>query len=146
MSRLPPAPSLSAEQITAYEHAAVTTSKHSKKKSEAVSDSAVTKTKKKKKKIRYPKGFDPANPGPPPDPERWLPRHERTKGRRRNQVSMKGPQGALPTNGNQGSGRSRAHRVTEDKNFLDNQRQKAHTTASVAANPTSSKKKGKKRR
>jgi len=34
--------------------------------------------KKRKRKPRYPKGFDPANPGPPPDPERWLPRRERS--------------------------------------------------------------------
>lgn len=39
----------------------------------------VKKTKKRrKKKIRYPKGFDPAHPGPPPDPERWLPKKERS--------------------------------------------------------------------
>lgn len=30
--------------------------------------------KKKKKHIRYPKKFDPKNPGPEPDPERWLPK------------------------------------------------------------------------
>lgn len=33
--------------------------------------------KKKKRRVRYPKGFDPENPGPLPDPERWLPRWER---------------------------------------------------------------------
>lgn len=33
--------------------------------------------KRKKRKPRYPKGFDPANPGPPPDPERWLPKYMR---------------------------------------------------------------------
>jgi len=33
---------------------------------------------KKKRKIRLPKGFDPANPGPPPDPERWLPKWQRS--------------------------------------------------------------------
>ncbi|KAA8533261.1 hypothetical protein F0562_033206 [Nyssa sinensis] len=34
--------------------------------------------KKRKRKPRYPKRFDPANPGPPPDPERWLPKRERS--------------------------------------------------------------------
>lgn len=29
--------------------------------------------KKRKRKTRYPKGFDPTNPGSLPDPERWLP-------------------------------------------------------------------------
>lgn len=37
------------------------------------------KTIKKKRKPRYPKGFDPKNPGPLPDAERWLPLYERSK-------------------------------------------------------------------
>eukprot|EP00240_Pyramimonas_obovata_P009548 CAMPEP_0118937732 /NCGR_PEP_ID=MMETSP1169-20130426/23623_1 /TAXON_ID=36882 /ORGANISM="Pyramimonas obovata, Strain CCMP722" /LENGTH=90 /DNA_ID=CAMNT_0006881459 /DNA_START=24 /DNA_END=296 /DNA_ORIENTATION=+ len=48
-----------------------------------------------------PKGYDPANPPPPPDPERWLPKHERTgfksKSARRKikeAVNVKGSQGA----------------------------------------------------
>ena len=56
--------------------------------------------KKRKRKPLYPKGFDPANPkNPPPDPERWLPKWERTivdkKGRRRKVVDgpMRGAQG-----------------------------------------------------
>jgi signal recognition particle subunit SRP72 len=36
------------------------------------------KAKKRKRKPKYPKHFDPANPGPPPDPERWLPKRERS--------------------------------------------------------------------
>ena len=35
--------------------------------------------KKKKRKIRYPKNFDPKNPGLAPDPERWLPKLQRKK-------------------------------------------------------------------
>ena len=42
------------------------------------------KQKKKKHVPRYPKGFDPANPGPMPDPERWLPRWERSNQRKYN--------------------------------------------------------------
>jgi signal recognition particle subunit SRP72 len=30
--------------------------------------------KRKKKRVRYPKNFDIKNPGPEPDPERWLPK------------------------------------------------------------------------
>ena len=37
----------------------------------------------KKRKVRYPKNFDPKNPGPAPNPERWLPKHER-KGNKKN--------------------------------------------------------------
>lgn len=54
---------------------------------------------KRKRKPLYPKGFDPANPGPPPDPERWLPRRERStykprrKDKRANQI--RGSQGAV---------------------------------------------------
>mmetsp|Transcript_136557 Transcript_136557/g.323443 ORF Transcript_136557/g.323443 Transcript_136557/m.323443 type:complete len:651 (+) Transcript_136557:55-2007(+) len=57
--------------------------------------------KKRKRKIRYPKGFDPENPGPPPDPERWLPKRERSefkkKMRKRDKHLLRGPQGAITT-------------------------------------------------
>ena len=35
--------------------------------------------KRNKSKINYPKGFDAANPGPQPDPERWLPKWQRSR-------------------------------------------------------------------
>ena len=49
-----------------------------------------------RKAPRYPKGFDPANPGPPPDEDRWLPLRERAsyKGKRKKQVHVRGAQGA----------------------------------------------------
>ncbi|KAF5177383.1 Signal recognition particle subunit srp72 [Thalictrum thalictroides] len=61
---------------------------------------AKTKTKKKRKrKPRYPKGFDPANPGPPPDPERWLPKRERStyrpKRKDKRAAQVRGSQGAV---------------------------------------------------
>lgn len=63
-----------------------------------------TATKKRKTKIRYPKGFDPENPGPLPDPERWLPKHERAeykkKMNKKNKGLMRGPQGAITTDDN----------------------------------------------
>ena len=37
---------------------------------------------KRKRKPRYPKGFDPVNPGPPPDPERWLPKWQRAENKK----------------------------------------------------------------
>jgi signal recognition particle subunit SRP72 len=52
----------------------------------------------RKRKPRMPKGFDPNNPGPPPDPERWLPKHERSafkkrrKGKAKQQPLSKGAQ------------------------------------------------------
>ena len=51
--------------------------------------------KKRKKKVILPKGFDPSNPGPLPDPERWLPLRERStwKGKRK-KVNIRGAQGA----------------------------------------------------
>ncbi|VDD79466.1 unnamed protein product [Mesocestoides corti] len=56
----------------------------------------VEKKHKKKRKLRLPKNYEP---GVPPDPERWLPRRERTgyrgKRRDRRQVNLlRGPQGA----------------------------------------------------
>jgi len=61
------------------------------------------KKRKKKRKPRYPKGFDPANPGPPPDPERWLPRWERSNAKKirkrgANKGIARGPQGG-PSSG-----------------------------------------------
>ena len=35
--------------------------------------------KKRKRKTVLPKSFDPENPGPEPDPERWLPKWQRSK-------------------------------------------------------------------
>lgn len=35
--------------------------------------------KKRNKKVKYPKGFNPELPGPMPDPERWLPKWQRSK-------------------------------------------------------------------
>lgn len=55
--------------------------------------------KKRKRKPRYPKGFDPANPGPPPDPERWLPKRERSsfrpKRKDKRAAHVRGSQGAV---------------------------------------------------
>lgn len=55
--------------------------------------------KKRKRKPRYPKGFDPANPGPPPDPERWLPKRERSsyrpKRKDKRATQVRGSQGAV---------------------------------------------------
>ncbi|KAJ0242907.1 Signal recognition particle subunit SRP72 [Hirschfeldia incana] len=53
----------------------------------------------RKRKPRYPKGFDPANPGPRPDPERWLPRRERSsyrpKRKDKRAAQIRGSQGAV---------------------------------------------------
>ncbi len=46
----------------------------------------------KKKKTKLPKSYDPENPGPMPDPERWLPKWQRRKNRRRFR-GAKGAQG-----------------------------------------------------
>jgi signal recognition particle subunit SRP72 len=35
--------------------------------------------KKRNRKVKYPKDYDPANPGPEPDHERWLPKWQRSK-------------------------------------------------------------------
>jgi len=55
-----------------------------------------TRRKRRKRKIVYPKGFDPENPGPMPDPERWLPKRERSghKGKKKKQANVRGAQGA----------------------------------------------------
>lgn len=75
-----------------------------RKKDEAPAEGEEDAKKEKKtrrRKIRYPKGFDPENPGPPPDPERWLPKRERAefkkKMRKRDKHLLRGPQGAMVT-------------------------------------------------
>ncbi|RXH72231.1 hypothetical protein DVH24_033769 [Malus domestica] len=54
---------------------------------------------KRKRKPKYPKGFDPANPGPPPDPERWLPKRERSsyrpKRKDKRAAQVRGSQGSV---------------------------------------------------
>ncbi|KAG4202018.1 hypothetical protein ERO13_A05G311500v2 [Gossypium hirsutum] len=63
--------------------------------------------KKRKRKPRYPKGFDPANPGPPPDPERWLPKRERSsyrpKRKDKRAAQVRGSQGAVVRDKNEPS-------------------------------------------
>lgn len=48
---------------------------------------------KPKKKVKYPKSYDPENPGPMPDPERWVPKWLRSKGKKK--LRLKGPQGDI---------------------------------------------------
>ena len=58
------------------------------------------KKRRRKKRIIYPKGFDPENPSafPLPDPERWLPKRERSNYRQRKKDKRagisRGPQGS----------------------------------------------------
>lgn len=65
-----------------------------KRPSEAdLSEGAVREKKKRKRKPRLPKNFDPENPGPKPDPERWLPKWMRSdfkkkRNRRREKASL----------------------------------------------------------
>ncbi|KAL0050970.1 hypothetical protein WJX82_011356 [Trebouxia sp. C0006] len=59
----------------------------------------VREKKKRKRKPKLPKNFDPENPGPKPDPERWLPKWQRSdfkkkRNRRREKEAVKGSQGA----------------------------------------------------
>ena len=65
-----------------------------KRPSEAdLANGAVREKKKRKRKPKLPKNFDPENPGPKPDPERWLPKWQRSdfkkkRNRRREKASL----------------------------------------------------------
>merc|ERR1712194_157300 len=48
----------------------------------------------RKRAVRYPKGYDPAKPGPMPDPERWLPKRERSDYKNKKDNLFRGPQGS----------------------------------------------------
>ena len=55
------------------------------------------KQRRRRKRPVYPKGFDPDHPGALPDPERWLPKRERSKYRYRKKdkrALSRGPQGS----------------------------------------------------
>lgn len=49
----------------------------------ATAGEASANKRKRKRKTRLPKNFDPENPGPPPDPERWLPKWQRAEYKRK---------------------------------------------------------------
>ncbi|CAE5963310.1 unnamed protein product [Arabidopsis arenosa] len=92
---------------------------------------------KRKRKPKYPKGFDPANPGPPPDPERWLPRRERSSYRPKRKDKR-----AAQIRGSQGA-------VTKDKQEAAPSTSKSNQAASSKANaaaPSSKASKKKSRR
>ncbi|TXG56124.1 hypothetical protein EZV62_017437 [Acer yangbiense] len=80
-----------AKHVEGASHAGVTEAREDGKKEKP--------KKKRKRKPRYPKGFDPANPGPPPDPERWLPKRERSsyrpKRKDKRAAQVRGSQGAV---------------------------------------------------
>lgn len=101
--QLKPLPGLKAVDVDGLEKtsgAKATDSGPSVAVSEAYEAKTKEKTKKKRKrKPKYPKGFDPANPGPPPDPERWLPKRERSsyrpKRKDKRAAQIRGSQGAV---------------------------------------------------
>ena len=117
-AKLPVPPSLSAAEVDALETAGVqyagsggggtraavqqrTATTTTKTTTTTTADGVEVEKKKKnrKRKILYPKGFDPANPGPMPDPERWLPKWQRAdskkmRKKRKDKDMVKGSQGA----------------------------------------------------
>lgn len=105
-----------------------------------------------RKKPHYPKGFDPANPGPPPDPERWLPKRERSNYRPRKKDKRgglsRGPQGSTA-----GQARPDARATTNVKAISEEEKQRLKreeeakgraeaAAAAAAAAASGSKKKG----
>lgn len=105
------------------------------------------KTKKKRKrKPRYPKGFDPANPGPPPDPERWLPKRERSsyrpKRKDKRAAQVRGSQGAVAREKHEAGANSSAPNATPNQASSS----KGASQTSVAEKPKPSKSSRKKSR
>eukprot|EP00884_Botryococcus_braunii_P009741 jgi/Botrbrau1/18769/Bobra.0386s0088.1 len=103
VSDLPPIPPLPPAEVDDLEAAFLGSGKMrkhvalQKKRAGGVEEAAPRKRRKHKKLL--PKNFDPENPGPPPDPERWLPKWQRSdykkkRARRKDKDAMKGSQGA----------------------------------------------------
>ncbi|CAM8916084.1 unnamed protein product [Rhodiola kirilowii] len=112
---------------------------------------AKEKTKKKRKrKPKYPKGFDPANPGPPPDPERWLPKRERStyrpKRKDKRAAQVRGSQGAVSRDKQeQVSTSNTSNNATAKSNHAQNS-SKAGAQAPTAAQPKASSSKSSKKK
>ncbi|PQQ19039.1 hypothetical protein Pyn_33643 [Prunus yedoensis var. nudiflora] len=89
-----------------------------------------TKSKKKRKrKPKYPKGFDPANPGPPPDPERWLPKRERSSYRPKRKDKR-----AAQVRGSQGSVARDKHEAGATSNTSNSKSNQATTSKGASQN------------
>lgn len=100
------------------------------------------KTKKKRKrKPKYPKGFDPANPGPPPDPERWLPKRERSsyrpKRKDKRAAQIRGSQGAVT--------KEAANSVNSKSNQAANSKATSQNASTEQPKPSTSKSRKKSR-
>jgi signal recognition particle subunit SRP72 len=79
-------------------------------------------SRKRKRTVKYPKGFDPKNPGPEPDGERWLPKWQRSRFKKyakKKGIYLKGAQGDAQIDTDvtsAGFGQSTAHQeVATDK-------------------------------
>ncbi|XP_020577004.1 signal recognition particle subunit SRP72-like [Phalaenopsis equestris] len=98
------------------------------------------KSKKRKRKPRYPKGFDPANPGPPPDPERWLPKRERSSyrpKRKDKRVQVRGSQGAVMREKHDASVSNATNASSNGPNQKSSQGSSKGTTSSDFSKPSS---------
>lgn len=87
--------------------------------------------KKRNKKVKYPKSFDAQNPGQAPDPERWLPKWQRSKYKKlakKRGIYLKGAQGDSQFDTdvtNKAQGASTAHvQVSANNNQNKNKRNK----------------------
>ncbi|KAG6409610.1 hypothetical protein SASPL_127650 [Salvia splendens] len=89
--------------------------------------------KKRKRKPKYPKGFDPANPGPPPDPERWLPKRERSsyrpKRKDKRAAQVRGSQGAV--------GKEAANTVSSKSSQTNNSKGTSQNASTEQTKPSS---------
>ncbi|GAB4817516.1 hypothetical protein N2152v2_004562, partial [Parachlorella kessleri] len=114
-AQLPKAPAMAPRDVDALENASVALTSDRRRgtdsgaavpvpaalrKREAEGGDVEKPKKKRKRRKKLPKGYDPANPPPPPDPERWLPKWERSDAKRkhkkkhRDKEAVKGSQGA----------------------------------------------------
>lgn len=85
---------------------------------------------KRKRKPKYPKGFDPACPGPMPDPERWLPKWQQSRYKKlakKRGIYLKGAQGdaQVSTDVTKTNAASSAHQqVSSSQNNRNKRRRK----------------------
>ena len=101
---------------------------------DAAEGDAPKRKRRRKKRIIYPKGFDPANPAafPKPDPERWLPKRERSTYRQRKKDKRaglsRGPQGSAT-----GAARVDAKATTNIQQLSEEEKAKRRAEEEAAA-------------
>lgn len=141
-SCLPPLEPMNAAEVARFETApAASVMRRPTQEGQDDDMEAQKKRKRKKRKPRYPAGFNPENPGPPPNPERWLPKWQRSEFKKQRKAMERRRAAGREVKGSQGKGL-----VDESLDVSQQSRPQASTAGPSlpgrAANKTAGRRKG----